>query len=412
MDTFRLVDKINLTRLYQYLNFRYVPTKEMIIKKFNLDLKFRGIHPNQVKIINYSEKKLIEKTKKILYDSIEKEIPNKKFGVFISGGLDSTILLHILSEKSNKTIRTFTMGFGEETDELKDARIVANFYGTKHREIVIQELLDKFPKQIQIMGFPKRNLWGYYLAKFASRYVKFVFDGLGGDELFGGYTFRYKNALKNPSPKNVFQKIETYIKSAHIRDFIPNCQVFGPIFDRLSNKKTIIYEPFIIYFNNRLEFLNQIFLADLNVKCKYDFLPLTKLNEANGLKTKTPWLSDSLIKFAFTIPPHLKYRNGIGKYILKKAFRGIIPEISIIKKKQGFGPNPLNIWKKELKYWVDAYLLSGETVKEGFINKEYVKKILDKQISEKMIPHYNKLWDALAFEIWFRLMLDKKLDRC
>jgi asparagine synthase (glutamine-hydrolysing) len=140
----------------------------------------------------------------------------------------------------------------------------------------------------------------------------------------------------------------------------------------------IIYQPFTKYLKNNLDLMNQVFIADLNVKCAFDFMPLIRMNEVNGLETKIPWLFEGLIKFAFTIPPDLKYRNGDGKYILKNAFKGLIPKMTINKKTKGFGPNPLNVWKKGLKYWIQKFVVNGETVKQGYINGAYVEKILAK----------------------------------
>lgn len=367
------------------------------------------ISPENVKFKNYSENDLIKKVREEVEKAVEstlESVSNKNFGVFISGGIDSTTMVHYLSKHYNKTIKTFSMGFGEETDEISDAEVVAERYETKHRKIIVSDIMKDFPKLIQYMGYPKRNLWGYYLANFASKYVNVIFDGLGGDELFGGYTFRYQHALKMPH-KTSLDKIKAYVQAAHIRDFIHGCKIFGPKFKGISKK--IIYEPFIKYFNNDLEFLDQIFIADLNIKCRYDFFPLNRMNEVNGLDVKFPWFSPNLVKFAFTVPHSFKYNKGIGKYILKKAFKGLIPERSIQKKKQGFGPNPLNVWRNNLKDYLKEYLLNGETVKDGYINGDYIERIIDSPISEKMIPHYNKLWDALAFEIWYELFKDGKL---
>lgn len=398
--------KINMVRLYQYLNLRYVPSDETIVKGEKMGINPPRVDISQVKTMPPHDIKVaITRNFSASIEECLKGMTGNKIGVFISGGLDSTIMLHFLAQHEEFKINTFTMGFGEESDELEDGRKVSDFYGTDHREIVVEDVMKGFPEMIQIMGFPKRNLWGYHLAKFASKYVDVVFDGLGADELFGGYIFRYEHALKMPhvTPS---EQVRAYVQSAHLRDFIPNCKVFGSKFKGFN--EGLIYDAFRKHFDRGLPFLNQFIIADLNVKCAYDFIPLFKLDEVAGLVAHTPWLSHDLIQNAFSIPLHLKIHNGSGKWILRRMFKEKIPKIAIEKKKQGFGMSPLTVWNGRLKTSVEDVLLKGDTVRDGYINREYVIDVLNKRVEEKMMPHYNKVWDALAFEIWYESWLEGK----
>ena len=397
---------INMERLYQYLNLRYVPSMETIVEGVKMDIDPPLVDVQKIKAIPSND---MEATiKRNFSASIEeclKEVTRNKIGVFISGGLDSTIMLHFLAQHDEFEINTFTMGFGEENDELEDARVVSDFYGTKHREIIVEDVMKDFPEIVQIMGFPKRNLWGYHLAKFASEYVNVVFDGLGGDELFGGYSFRYEHALGmlHTTPS---ERLRAYVQSTHLRDFLPDCGIFGSKFKGFDER--VVYGAFREYFDDGLSFLDQCLIADLNIKCAYDFIPLFKLDEVVGLIAHTPWFSRDMIETAFSIPHQLKIHDGVGKWILRKMFKGKIPEVAIEKKKQGFGMNPLTVWNGSLKTSVEDVLLKGDTVRDGYINREYVLNVLNKKVEEKAIPHYNKVWDALAFEIWYENWLEGK----
>lgn len=113
-------------------------------------------------------------------------------GVYLSGGIDSTTIAYFARSEAQGKLKTFCMGFGEQDDELEDARKVADELGTDHRDFVMHgNLLSKLPLAIWHADSPKRNLHPYYLANFASRHVKVVLSGLGGDELFAGYDYKY-----------------------------------------------------------------------------------------------------------------------------------------------------------------------------------------------------------------------------
>ena len=156
-------EEINTKRLYQYLNLRYVPSEETIVEGVKLDITPPRVDASQIRIEQTSGLKT--KIPKLFGASVEEclsEIPlDKEIGVFISGGLDSTIMLHFLAQYPEYKINTFTMGFGEETDELEDAREVAEFYGTNHHELILGHLL--IPVKVtthNISGFKEYKVFG------------------------------------------------------------------------------------------------------------------------------------------------------------------------------------------------------------------------------------------------------------
>jgi asparagine synthase (glutamine-hydrolysing) len=329
-------------------------------------------------------------------------------GIYLSGGLDSTSLVAFASEFSSQPIETFSMGFGEKNDELTEARAVAEHFRTVHHETVVDRgLLAEFPRLIWHMDSPKRNLYPYYLAQLAGKHVKVVLSGLGGDELFAGYDFRY-NALEAAKPRTVGQKTVAYL-GTQARDLPPDQgKVYG---DRIPPKSEHRAERFLKpYFNSRLPFMEQVLVADFNAKMIWDFLPVDDATSmANSVETRVPFLDDELVTLAFQVPFPRKFKDGRGKLILREAVSDKLPPAVSAKRKQGFGPNPFNVYKRELRDYSERFLPNGRSIKEGLINRDWVSRTLKTSPDPVLIPQYNKLWDCLALEIFMRVYFNEEL---
>jgi len=352
-----------------------------------------------------ANEELIETLKRSVERHIISDVP---VGIYLSGGIDSAALVAFASELSKNPISTFCMGFGEESDELEDARMISKHFGTVHHETVVKErLLDDFPEMIWHMDFPKRNLYPYYLAQMASKHVKVVLSGLGGDELFAGYDFRYRQ-LGSRQPYEINDKIQLYL-GTQARD-IPHDQeqVYGKaVPEGIHNCAGRFLRPF---FSDGLPFMEQVLAADFNAKMIYDFLPVDDATSmAHSVETRVPYLDNELVKLAFTIRFASKFRDGRGKFILRRALSDRLPNATLEKKKQGFGPNPFETYGREVRHYAETYLPKGDTVRMGLVNPDWVNKVLSRSPTPDFNAEYNKIWDCLALEVFYRIYLRDEL---
>ena len=454
--------KVDLNAFHYYINLRFVP-KELTmfegIRKLlpgNYIIYSKGevrrgaFWKLEPKEIEYGEGYLIKRLREILKRAVERHlISDVPVGIYLSGGLDSSIITAFASKVSERPVMTFTMGFGEPTDELKDARFVADHFGTNHRELVVEaSLLKDYPLMIWYADMPKRNLYPYYIAKEAAKYVKVVLSGLGSDELFGGYEWKYRFAEdvekeRKRMPRNLVdgmkKKVKDLIKcvseygSVHEVEYLHHLkrllyldsnvdlyllvmsldEVFNEVFlKRIYGKRLLkkrlpdVRDVFREYFKEDLSFVNQIMLADFMVKMVDDFLYVDdSMSMANSLEGRFPFLDLELVEFAFKIPARYKFRNGMGKYILKKVGEGILPDRVLKKAKQGFGGNVGIQFSKEIYEYARQILPEGYTVKKGFVKKRYIDEVLGYRASMSLTKHYIVIWDLLAFEIWYRIFI-------
>ena len=226
--------------------------------------------------------------------------------------------------------------------------------------------------------------------------------------MFGGYTFRYQkfNSLvsRNSTP---FEKIKSYI-ACHERDWVSDqANVFGTKPNFLWDDIFLHLKP---YFDNPLEPLNQVFLADFNGKLLYNMSPIyNKFHNHFNLDYLAPILSDELISFATHIPIQQKYdsKTNNGKLLLRQILKkyGVLDLVTT--KKQGFSINTVNLWKSYGQKLCNLFLVDGQIVKEGWINSDWIKKhIPEKEPKPEIV---NKFLGLLAFEIWFRIFISKDM---
>ena len=376
----------------------YLVYENSLLKEEN----YWALHPKpELKSVPDSE------LRSTLKRSVERHmISDVPVGVYLSGGIDSASMVAFASRISDEPLNTFCMGFGESSDELEDARAIANHFGCRHSEVVVNEnLLEAFPDMIWHMDFPKRNLYPYYLAKLARRHVKVVLSGLGGDELFAGYDFRYA-PLVSQQPSNAIEKVRLYLRTQG-RDLPPDQDtVYGSsIPDGIHHRAEEFVTPF---FADGLPFMEQVLAADFNAKMTYDFLPVDDATSmAHSVETRVPFLDNELVDLAFSMTFSSKFHDGKGKYPLRQALSSDLPPEVFEKKKQGFGPSPYDVYKRELRAYAEEYLLAGRCISLGLINPLWVKGVLSRSLSSDLNAEYNKIWDCLALEVFLRLYFNE-----
>lgn len=270
----------------------------------------------------------------------ELNIQDNDIGMGVSGGVDSSTVLALIKRVSpSLKIRTYCVTFGEDEREVKAAQEISELYGTEHRHIVVDNPLSDLERLVKIAKSPRWNLYPYYLFEAAKHDgCRVLVTGDGGDEMFGGYVFRYRHMLSS----RVLPLTKRYLE-AHQMDWVPDQkQMFTFPF-----KWSDIYRVFERGFRNPLPLLGKVFLADYHGKLMYDFAPTAKaFAEHCGIEYFAPMLDPACIYVASHVPYHLKYDyvSNTGKILLRQ----ILIETSGLKPasggKIGWGGDMRNIW--------------------------------------------------------------------
>jgi len=382
------------------LTLRYNPTKKSQIPKKTWK---NFIEKPAVNVSEYVES--------LITVNIKKTIRNSKktnTAIALSSGVDSTLVLSLLRKTCpDVKINAISIKFSDSTDESKHAAKISKTFDAEHHIVYVENYLRELPAAIGIIGQPFWDLHWYHVVKKAKTLSKLLVSGDGGDELFGGYTFRYAKFLsltgKNSSP---LQKTKAYLQ-CHERDWVPDQEkIFGT---KLRFSWNEIYSRILPYFDNPLDSLSQVFLADFNGKLLYNWIPLnTGIHQHFGVKSITPILSKETIDYATHLPMNLKYdpRSNVGKLILREILRKYSLEKLLIKKKQGFSVNTINLWRSHGYDLCEYYLSNARIIEKKWINNSWVQKYLQKNLDARYV---NKFLGLLALEIWYRLFITKEM---
>ena len=350
---------------------------------------------------------------KIITNTIKKNFDNskQKVAVALSGGIDSTLVLGLLRKTyPNLRIDAISVKFADSIDESVQASKIAEKFEADHHVIYIENYLRELPKALSITKLPFWDLHWYYIVKKAKSLSKTLVSGDGGDELFGGYTFRYKKFLSLvKSDVSPIEKVKAYLK-CHERDWVPDQEnLFGK---KVCFSWNEVYKNLKPYFDNPLPPIAQVFLADFNGKLLYNWIPLnTKIHKHFGVKSVAPILSKELISYATHLPYKLKYdsKKDLGKILLRKLVQKYVSDTMISKTKQGFSVNTTNLLNRHGRELCDYYLSDARIIKNGWIKQEWVKNHIRELDKNPDVRYVNKFLGLLAFEIWFRLFITKEI---
>ena len=300
------------------------------------------------------------------------------------------------------------MFFGDDDYSIEAPDIIRKIAESQNagfHEIYLENPLKDLPMLLSIIKEPRWNIYQYYFFEKAKTISDILFTGDGGDELFGGYTFRYKKFLENIKPDySWIDKVHTYLL-CHERDWVPDQEdMFGA---KVKFSWSLIYKMLKKNFNNNLDSLEQVLLADYHGKLMYDFIPTNKKYfkhfNLNGI---SPLLFNEMIDLSIRIPASLKYdfANNIGKIQLREIIKRNIA-YSIDNQKLGFGFDLTKFWFRIGKEIVTSNLDKGRIFEDKIINREwYIKSLV--RISENKDPRYiSKMLQLLSLEIWYKLFV-------
>jgi len=287
--------------------------------------------------VEKAENNSIDFIEKSITNTLKKKIKNstKQVSISLSGGVDSTLILALLRKTlPDISIKAITVKFADSVDETKQAAKIARKFEADHEVMYLENFLIELPKTISIIKQPFWDLHWYHVVKKAKSFSKFLISGDGGDELFGGYTFRYKKFLSLINPDSTpEQKVKAYLQ-CHERDWVPGQElVFGKKAKFSWDK---IFTSLKSYFDNNLPPLSQVFLADSNGKLLYNWIPIyAKIHKHFGVELVAPILAQPTFEYATHIPNKLKYdnRNNKGKLLLLKLLKKYISNSLLTQKK-------------------------------------------------------------------------------
>ena len=249
-----------------------------------------------------------------------KTLDDKELSVALSGGVDSTLVLTLLRKiRPEIKLHAVSIKFANSVDETPAASKIAERFNAEHHIVHLENYLSELPKAISIVKLPFWDLHWYYVVKKSNTLSKTLFSGDGGDELFAGYTFRYSKFLSLTSDNSTpLEKVKAYLE-CHERDRVPDQ---ANIFTKKCNFSWDgIYNRLLPFFDNDLDRINQVCLADYNGKLLYNFSPInSRIINAFDMNLLTPILSEELLSIAPHIPIKHRYdeENNIGKLPLRK----------------------------------------------------------------------------------------------
>jgi len=334
----------------------------------------------------------------------------KKTCIALSGGIDSTLILTLIKKTMPEMqVDAISIKFANSIDETENASKIAAKLGADHHIIYVENYLRELPKAISTIKLPFWDLHWYYVVKKSQSLSKYLASGDGGDELFGGYTFRYKKFLSLTNKNSTsLEKVKAYLL-CHERDHVQDQEkIFG---NKAKFSWESIYKILIPYFDNTLSPIEQVFLADYNGKLLYNFDPMNaRILNHFGMKPITPLLSKEMISYALGIPFQHKYdkTKDVGKLALRKLLLKYNMDKFIPNEKLGFNVNTLNLWKSFGKSLCQEYLTDSQVVRDGWINKDWISKYVYKDDLD--VRYVNKFLGLLAFEIWYRLFVTKDMS--
>ena len=346
-------------------------------------------------------------------DEIEKKLNytnEQEISIALSGGVDSALILSLLRKtKPDVKINAVSIKFANSIDETPAASRIAEKYNADHHIIDLENYLSELPKAISIIKLPFWDLHWYYVVKKSQTLSKTLISGDGGDELFAGYTFRYKKFLSLTSENsNTNEKVKAYLE-CHERDRVPDQEnIFN---QKCQFSWDSIYSVLSPFFDNNLSRLEQVYLADYNGKLLYNFNPInSRITDHFKINQLAPLLNNELLATAPHMPTKYKYDvdNEIGKLPLRAILEKNNVASLVTKEKLGFNVNTINLWKLHGHDLCKEFLGDSRVVKDGWINNDWIQKHIDNP--DLGVKYVNKFLGILAFEIWYRLFITKEMS--
>lgn len=407
------------------------------------------IQQSYKKVDNIDEAEHLSSLEVILRKSVsEQMLADVPLGAFLSGGIDSSLIVALMQAQSAKPVKTFSIGFEDKRyNEAEFAKEIAHHLGTEHTELYVsaQDALDVIPKLAQIYDEPfsdSSQIPTYLVSKMAKNYVTVSLSGDAGDELFCGYS-RYSevssswgkiskiplvirkflasiilaipvrswNALSFIIPKKYksFNLGDKLHKAADFLSSISFNQLYLKVLSHWQVPEEIVLnssEPMTAITDPKRKISLEDPVLQMMADDTVSYLPddiLVKVDRAAmavSLETRVPFLNHNVFEKAWQLPKSLKIRKGQSKWCLRQILYKYVPEKLIERPKMGFAV-PLDIWlRSDLRNWADNLLSEERLVSEGFFDAAKVRTMWQQHLSGERNWQY-QLWDVLMFQAWY-----------
>jgi asparagine synthase (glutamine-hydrolysing) len=399
--------------------------------------------------IRIDEEEAGERAIEILRDAVRVRLMSEvPLGAFLSGGIDSSAVVALMSEVSSEPVKTFSIGFEEQDfSELHHARRVAEHVGAEHHEFIVRpDALEVLPTLVEHYGEPYADssaLPTFYVSRETRKHVTVALNGDGGDECFAGYeryaamrlAERYhklppllrKGLIEQavelvpevgPYGKRISRakrfmraagktKVDRYLRWVSTFDAESKLDLYSPEFARETNEFSAsnLLKPWFAHANGS-GIVDAVLLADTMTYLPNDLLVKVDIaSMAVSLEARSPFLDHHVIEFAASLPESLKLRGVTTKYLLKRMLKRLLPAENLERKKMGFGV-PIGHWfRGELQGFLRETLLSERALKRNLFKRESVARLIELHTrGERDFAH--QLWTLLMLELWFQRFID------
>jgi asparagine synthase (glutamine-hydrolysing) len=389
-----------------------------------------------------SEDEAVEGLTRVLQEAVASHmVSDVPLGAFLSGGVDSSAVVGMMSRVSSRPVKTFSIGFDDpEFDELEHARTVARHFGTDHHEFVVKpdglSILDELIAHFDEPFADSSAIPTWYVSEIARKHVTVVLSGDGGDELFGGYDryiphprVRKFDALGLPGLRAAAgvawpllphgtrgKNFLRHVAKDSIGRYLDSMTLFP------SDERAALYsdgataalrsatEQRLARHFHRFGALphdSRMMRFDFETYLPEDVLvKVDRMSMAHSIESRVPLLDNEVIDFAASLPARFKIREGRRKHVLKRALEPLLPAGILNRRKQGFGV-PLGNWfRGGLTGLFSDVLDAPRTRQRGYFEPAFVSRLLREHLTGQR-DHTSRLWQLLVFELWHRQYLDR-----
>ena len=450
----------DLRAIWQYLHLQFIPSPlsgfqgiRKLPPAHYLMVENGEVHIERYWALDYSAKvhasasegELCEMLVAELREAVRMRlISDVPLGAFLSGGIDSSAIVALMTQFGGAPVKTFSISFGEKTyNEAAFASLVARRFGTDHHEYeVTPNAMEVLPKLIEHYGEPFADAAAiptYYLSKLAREHVTVALSGDGGDENFAGYD-HYRtlkraeisrllpgvarrfmmgvaSRLRRNPPGSYAARVGrglAIVSESETNRYVSRLNVTGdwigwlctPEYLELVGPGQVLAEVSMSQAGRLADPLDEALRVDTELGLPDNMLTKVDIaSMANSLEVRAPMVDHRIMQFAASLPSRLKLRGAIGKYILRKAVRGLIPDEVIERRKHGFAV-PIAQWLRgDLKEFAYDLLLSQRLADRGIFNPVRVRQLLEEHLKGRA-DWSGWLWKILILELWYQMVVE------